>query len=74
LTIRNALALFQDDDLLFEPGKAFSIPVMMGTDSLAIEEVFSCVFPFAIMSRKRFLKPYGLNKIPFPEKIWETPP
>lgn len=72
LTIKEALALFQDDDLLFEPGKGFQYTsydwVLI---SLAMEEVSG--IPFADYVQKKILKPYGLKNT-FPETPGKLPP
>jgi CubicO group peptidase (beta-lactamase class C family) len=62
--IKESLALFQDDDLLFEPGTGFQYTsfdwVLI---SLAIQEVSGV--PFADYVQEKILKPYGLkNTLP----------
>lgn len=72
LGIKESLALFQDDDLLFEPGKGFQYTsfdwVLI---SLAMQEVSGV--PFADYVRDRILNPYGLKNT-FPENPGDLPP
>jgi len=72
LGIKESLALFQDDELLFEPGKGFQYTsfdwVLI---SLAMQEVSG--IPFADYVRERILKPYGLEST-FPEMAGNLPP
>ncbi|MCM4151814.1 D-alanyl-D-alanine carboxypeptidase [Arenibacter sp. N53] len=72
MTIKEALALFQDDKLLFEPGKGFQYTsfdwVLI---SLAMQEVSG--IPFADYVREKILEPYGLKNT-FPEVPGEPPP
>ncbi|MEQ8217269.1 MAG: serine hydrolase domain-containing protein [Arenibacter sp.] len=72
LGIKKSLALFQDDDLLFEPGKGFQYTsfdwVLI---SLAMQEVSG--IPFADYVKERVLKPYGLENT-FPEVPGNLPP
>lgn len=60
LNIRESLSLFQDDDLLFEPGTQYLYTsygwVLI---SLAMEEVSK--MPFADYVEKKVLRPYGLK-------------
>ena len=70
--IKESLALFQDDDLLFEPGKGFQYTsfdwVLI---SLAIQEVSG--MPFADYVRERILEPNCLKNT-FPEVPGDLPP
>lgn len=72
LGIKESLALFQDDDLLFEPGKGFQYTsfdwVLI---SLAMQEVSGR--PFAEYVEEKILKPYGLKNT-FPEVPGDLPP
>ena len=72
LGIKESLALFQDDELLFEPGKGFQYTsfdwVLI---SLAMQEVSG--IPFAGYVREKVLKPYGLKNT-FPEIPGNLPP
>lgn len=72
MTIKEALALFQDDDLLFKPGKGFQYTsfdwVLI---SLAMQEVSG--MPFANYVREKILKPYGLENT-LPEVPGKLPP
>lgn len=65
LGIKESLALFQNDELLFEPGKGFQYTsfdwVLI---SLAIQEVSG--MPFADYVQEKVLTPYGLKNT-FPE-------
>ena len=64
-TIKESLALFQDDALLFEPGKGFQYTsfdwVLI---SLAMQEVSG--IPFSDYVKEKVIKPYGLKNT-FPE-------
>ena len=72
LGIKESLALFQNDDLLFEPGKGFQYTsfdwVLI---SLAMQEVSG--MPFAEYVQEKILKPYGLKNT-FPEVPGDLPP
>tara|TARA_R110002049_G_scaffold78973_1_gene201522 strand:- start:18823 stop:19899 length:1077 start_codon:yes stop_codon:yes gene_type:complete len=72
MTNREALVLFQDDDLLFEPGKGFQYTsfdwVMI---SLAMQEVSG--MPFADYVQEKIIKPYGLKNT-LPEVPGKLPP
>jgi len=72
MTNKEALALFQDDDLLFEPGKGFQYTsfdwVLI---SLAMQEVSG--IPFADYVREKILNPHGLKNT-LPEVPGELPP
>ena len=69
---KEALALFQEDDLLFEPGKGFQYTsfdwVLI---SLAMQEVSG--IPFADYVQEKILGPYGLKNT-LPEIPGELPP
>lgn len=70
--IKESLALFQDDDLLFEPGTGFQYTsfdwVLI---SLAIQEVSG--MPFADYVQEKVLQPIGLENT-FPEIPGDLPP
>ena len=72
MTNKEALALFQDDDLLFEPGKGFQYTsfdwVLI---SMAMQEVSG--IPFADYVREKILNPYGLKNT-LPEVPGKLPP